>query len=71
VPTRIKTALSALVAAITAAAVWCFADAGKHVSQYATLFLGAFMIVSMWIFPEVSRTGTDDMRTDRRVKSDQ
>lgn len=54
-PPTVKTVLSVIVAIVTAAAVRYFADAGKSVSQYAALFLGAFMIVAMWIFPEVSR----------------
>jgi hypothetical protein len=56
-PPNVKLGLSVIVAAVSAAAVWWFADASKPICEYAALFLGAFMIVSMWIFPEVSRGG--------------
>jgi hypothetical protein len=42
-----------------AAAAWWFQGSLGHVGpQYATLFLGVFMVVAMWVFPEVARKET-------------
>lgn len=57
-PVKVKTILSLLVAVVAGAAAWFFGMEGNIASRNAVLFLGPFMIVAMWIFPEVSRKET-------------
>jgi hypothetical protein len=54
-PFRIKFALSLLVVLVTAIAVYWQNTPGHDRIQYVVAFLGAFMIFSMWLFPEVKR----------------
>jgi hypothetical protein len=54
-PFRIKLTLSAMVLAVAIAAYWFQGSLGRVGPQYATLFVGVFMVVAMWIFPEVAR----------------
>ena len=54
-PVKIKLALSALVILVTAIAVYWQHALGHDSIQYVVAFLGAFMIFSMWLFPEVKR----------------
>lgn len=54
-PTHVKLILSLIVACTTIAA-YVFQDhLGQAGPKYAVAFLGVFMIVGMWIFPEVMR----------------
>lgn len=54
-PFPIKFTLSLIVLAVAVAAFF-FQDSVGHVgAKWATLFLGFFMVVAMWIFPEVTR----------------
>jgi hypothetical protein len=57
-PFRIKFTLSAIVLAVAVAAWWFQGSLGHVGPQYATLFLGVFMVVAMWVFPEVARKET-------------
>lgn len=57
-PVKIKLALSALVILVTAIAVYWQHALGHDRIQYMVAFLGAFMIFSMWLFPEVKREET-------------
>jgi uncharacterized membrane protein YfcA len=54
-PVRIKLGLSLLVVLVTAIAAWYQHTLGHDRIQYVVAFLGAFMIFSMWLFPEVKR----------------
>ena len=54
-PVRIKLGLSLLVVLVTAIAAWYQHTMGHDRIQYVVAFLGAFMIFSMWLFPEVKR----------------
>jgi len=54
-PVRIKLGLSLLVVLVTAIAAWYQHTLGHDLIQYVVAFLGAFMIFSMWLFPEVKR----------------
>lgn len=65
-PPKVKAILSLIVAIVALAAAWFFADAGNVASRNAVLFLGPFMIIAMWIFPEVSRKkGGSDIKGGR------
>lgn len=58
-PTHVKTMLSLLVLAV-AAAGYVFQEAlGQEGPKYAVAFLGAFMVIAMWVFPEVQRRKGD------------
>ena len=58
-PVQMKIALSVAVG-IAAIAGWFFmASLGQVGPQRAVVFLGPFMIVSLWIFPEVMRRPAD------------
>jgi hypothetical protein len=54
-PVKIKLGLSLLVILVTAVACYYQHVLGHHRIQYVVAFLGAFMIFSMWLFPEVKR----------------
>jgi len=54
-PVKIKLGLSLLVVLVTAIAAWYQHGLGHDRIQYVVAFLGAFMIFSMWLFPEVKR----------------
>ena len=54
-PARIKLGLSLLVVLVTAIAAWYQHALGHDRIQYVVVFLGAFMIFAMWLFPEVKR----------------
>lgn len=57
-PFPIKFALSVVVVAVALAA-YLFQDAAGQVGpKYAIMFLAPFMVVAMWIFPEVTRKDT-------------
>ena len=57
-PVRIKLALS-VVTVLVAIAAFLFQRAlGHDRLQYLVLFLGAFMVFAMWLFPEVKREET-------------
>lgn len=54
-PNRIKILLSLVVLAVAAAAYAFQAALGQVGPRYAVAFLGVFMVVAMWVFPEVER----------------
>ena len=54
-PFPIKVTLSVIVALVAVAAFFFFDAIGEVGPKYATAFLSVFMIVAMWIFPEVMR----------------
>jgi len=61
-PPRIKIIISIIVALVAIAAYFIQASIDEVGPSYAALAFGALSIVSMWIFPEVSRdrsTGRD------------
>jgi hypothetical protein len=61
-PPRIKIVISIIVALVAIAAYFIQASIDEVGPSYAALAFGALSIVSMWIFPEVSRdrsTGRD------------
>lgn len=58
-PNHVKILLSLVVLAV-AAAGYVFQDGlGLDGPKYAVAFLGAFMVVAMWVFPEVQRRKGD------------
>lgn len=58
-PNHVKILLSLVVLAV-AAAGYVFQDSlGQVGPKYAVAFLGIFMVVAMWIFPEVQRRKGD------------
>ncbi len=54
-PTHIKIGLSAVVACVGVGAHIFFGSGQRPDLQGVIMFLGPFMIVGMWIFPEVNR----------------
>lgn len=54
-PTRVKLSISLLVILVAAAGYALQAHLGQSGPKYAVLFLGAFMVIAMWLFPEVNR----------------
>jgi hypothetical protein len=54
-PFPIKTALSVIVLLVAVAAYVYQDSLGMHGPKIAILILGPFMVVAMWIFPEVTR----------------
>lgn len=58
-PTRVKIMLSLIVLAVTAASYVFQAGLGPNGAKNAVAFLGAFMVVAMWVFPEVQRRKGD------------
>jgi hypothetical protein len=58
-PFHIKTALSIIVLLVAGAAYFYEDSIGMHGPKIAILLLAPFMVVAMWIFPEVSRRKAD------------
>jgi hypothetical protein len=54
-PFPIKTALSIIVLLVAIAAYVYQDSLGMHGPKIAVLILGPFMVIAMWIFPEVTR----------------
>jgi hypothetical protein len=54
-PPRIKIIISIIVALVAIAAYFIQASIDEVGPSYAALAFGALSIVSMWLFPEVSR----------------
>jgi hypothetical protein len=54
-PFPIKTALSIIVLLVAAAAYIHQDSIGQEGTKIAILFLAPFMVIAMWIFPEVKR----------------
>ena len=54
-PLPVKLALSVIVVAVAIAAYYFQDAAGQVGPKYAIMFLAPFMVVAMWIFPEVNR----------------
>ena len=70
-PPRIKIGLS-LAVALAALAGWFFMrHLGQTGPQWAVAFLGPFMVVSLWIFPEVMRNRSDGRLPRHRVRDAQ
>ncbi len=63
-PLRIKLALSLVAALVTVAGFFFQNYLDPTGPKYVILFLGAFMVVSMWVFPEVTRK--EPPRRDRK-----
>ncbi|MGE0253016.1 MAG: hypothetical protein AB7N54_00350 [Alphaproteobacteria bacterium] len=55
-PTPIKAALSVVTLLVAAAGFWFQQSLGQDIAKWVVVFLGVFMVVSMWVFPEVART---------------
>lgn len=54
-PTSVKLTISLIVILAAAAGYVLQAHLGQVGPKYAVLALGAFMVIAMWLFPEVSR----------------
>jgi hypothetical protein len=57
-PFPVKFTLSVIVLAVAIVAYFFQDAAGQVGPKYAIMFLAPFMIVAMWIFPEVNRKDT-------------
>lgn len=55
-PTPIKAVLSVVKLLVAAAGFWFQQSLGQDTAKWVVAFLGVFMVVSMWVFPEVART---------------
>ncbi len=58
-PFPVKLGLSVVVALVIIAAYFHQGALGHEGPQWALLFLGPFMLVALWIFPEVTRKPVD------------
>jgi len=54
-PTYMKLIITALVIVTAVAAHYYQAAIGQPVTQWVVLFLGAFMILALWLFPEAKK----------------
>ena len=61
-PFPVKLGLSAVVTLVIAAAYFHQRALGHEGPQWALLFLAPFVLVALWIFPEVSRKPVEDAR---------
>lgn len=53
-PRSVKLTISLIVILVAAAAYALQAELGHVGPKYAVVFLGAFMVGAMWLFPEVT-----------------
>jgi hypothetical protein len=58
-PFRVKFPLTVLVALVAIAGWFYMGYLGQVGPQWAVAFLGPFMVVALWIFPEVARHPSD------------
>lgn len=58
-PNRIKIILSLVVLAVAIAGYAFQSMLGQEGPKYAVAFLGVFMVIAMWVFPEVQRRPGD------------
>jgi len=58
-PFRVKLGLTVVVVLTVVAAFIHQASLGHEGPQWALVFLGPFMVVALWIFPEVARRPGD------------
>lgn len=56
-PTYMKLIITVLVAITAIGAHLQQAAVGQTSNQWVVLFLGAFMIFALWLFPETKRSG--------------
>ncbi len=54
-PTRIKLLVSLACLATAAGGYFLMVHLGQTGPSYATIFVGLFATVAMWVFPEVTR----------------
>jgi hypothetical protein len=54
-PTYIKVIITLLVTITVVGAHFQQAAAGQSTNQWVVLFLGAFMIFALWLFPETKK----------------
>lgn len=54
-PTYMKIIITCLVAIAAVAGHFYQAAIGQAVTQWVVLFLGAFMILALWLFPETKK----------------
>ena len=70
-PPKIKIGLS-LAVALAALAGWFFMrHLGQVGPQWAVAFLGPFMVISLWIFPEVMRNRSDGRLSRHKLRDAQ
>jgi hypothetical protein len=69
-PTRIKVMVSLALVVLAVLAFLNQSAKGLVAPAWATLALGAFMILSIWVFPDVRRDDyqNKDLSTNKRVK---
>ncbi len=56
-PAPIKLVLSIIVLCAAGAAYYFQASAGQTLTPWLILFLGLFMVVALWLFPETKGKG--------------
>lgn len=59
-PTRIKVSVSIALVVLSILAYFHQSAKGLEAPAWATLCLGAFMILSIWVFPDVRRHERDE-----------
>ena len=59
-PTYLKIIITVLVTVAAVGAHYFQAAVGESVNQWLVLFLGAFMIFALWLFPEAKKRKTED-----------
>ena len=58
-PFRVKFPLTLMVALVAIASWFYMGYLGQTGPQWALVFLGPFTVISLWIFPEVTRHPSD------------
>ena len=58
-PFRVKFPLTLMVALVAIAGWFYMGYLGQTGPQWALVFLGPFTVISLWIFPEVTRHPSD------------
>ena len=58
-PFRVKFPLTVMVALVALAGWFYMRWLGQIGPQYAVAFLGPFMVIALWIFPEVAKHPAD------------
>ena len=70
-PFPIKLGLSIAVALAAVAGWFYMHHLGQSGPQWAIVFLGPFMVFSLWIFPEVMRSRSDGRTPRHQLKETQ
>ncbi len=64
-PTKIKVIVSLLLLVLAGLTALYEISKGMQMPAYVALFLGAFMVFSIWIFPDVNREDKEERDPSR------